>query len=324
MKVLFIDPVPPDLIAPLRAQLPPEVELLVVPSLSDAALTRLAADADVLLRTVRPVDAALLRAAPRVRFLQQLGAGYDNIDLAAARAAGIRVAHTPGANAGAVAEHVVLLMLALLKRFVPAEQHTRAGHFAPLSFVQGGLGDLATATVGLVGLGYIGQAVAARLGAFGPRLLYTARPRVDRATEDRLGVTFLPLRDLLQQATIVSLHVPLTADTRGLIGEAELAAMPAGAYLVNTARGGVVDEAALRRAIERGHLAGAALDVLAEEREGGNPVRDLPTVLVTPHIAGATRAARERVWAMVSANLLRYSKGEEPHDLLPDAAYGLA
>ncbi len=186
-----------------------------------------------------------------------------------------------------------------------------------MELFQAGLGDLASTTVGLVGFGSIGRAVAQRLAPFGSRLQYTASHAVDPTTEQQFGVRYASLEDLLATSTIVSLHVPLTGATRGLIGEAELAKMPAGAFLVNTSRGEVLDESALRHAIESGKLGGAALDVLYNEGPGGNPFADLPQVIVTPHIAGGSRAAVERALQMALANVARFLRGEPPLDLVP-------
>jgi D-3-phosphoglycerate dehydrogenase len=219
-------------------------------------------------------------------------------------------AYTPGANAVAVAEHTILLMLVLLKRFMAAESAARQGGWPTAELIQAGLGDLANATVGLVGFGYIGRAVAERLAPFGSRLLYTARHVVDQAVEQQLRVRFASLDDLLASSTIVSLHLPLSEASRGLIGETELAKMQQGALLINTSRGEILDEMALRRALVSGKLAGAALDVLSDEASGGNTFADLPQVIVTPHIAGGTRAGVERAMQMAIANVARFLRGE--------------
>jgi phosphoglycerate dehydrogenase-like enzyme len=258
-----------------------------------------------------------LALAPRLRFIQQFGAGYDAIDRDAVAAAGVVVAHNPGVNAAAVAEHTVLLMLALIKNLAWSERWARQGQFILDEMPETGIGDLADATVGLIGLGAIGQAVAMRLAPFGPRLVYHAPTRKSPDVEERLGATWLTLPALLQGADIVSLHLPLTAETRHLIGEGELAMMPRGAYLINTARGGLVDEAALRQAIAFGHLAGAGLDVIADEAAGRNPFAELPQVLVTLHLAGASRGATRRMVERSAANIRRYLAGEPVHDLLP-------
>jgi phosphoglycerate dehydrogenase-like enzyme len=243
--------------------------------------------------------------------------GYDNLDLQALRAGGVEAAYTPGANARAVAEHTILLMLALVKRFVAAESGVRQGGWPNAELLQAGLGDLSTATIGLVGMGSIGRSVAERLLPFGSRLLYTARHPVDSTIEQRLSARYTSLDDLLASSTIVSLHVPLTDDTKALIGEAELAKMRSGALLINTSRGEIVDETALRQALVSGHLGGAGLDVLRDERPGGDPFVDLPQMIVTPHIAGASRAGVAQMLEMALTNVARFLSGQAPLDLIP-------
>ena len=316
-RVLLIDPIPPPLVERLRPLFPAGADLDVVPTYSEGDLAQHVAEAEILLVLNRKVDARLLSFVPRVRFVQRVGVGYDNLDLGALQTAGVVVAYTPGANAVAVAEHTILLMLALLKRFVAAESAARQGGWPTMELFQAGLGDLANATVGLVGFGNIGRAVAQRLAPFGSRLLYIARHAVDPATEQQFGVHYASLDELLASSTIVSLHLPLNEATEGLIGEAELAKMPVGAFLVNTSRGELLDEAALRRALVSGKLGGAALDVLSNERPGGNPFTDLPQVIVTPHLAGGSRAGVERALQMAVANIARFLRGESPLDLVP-------
>jgi len=316
-RVLLIDPIPPTLIERLRPLFPAGAGFDVVPTYSEEDLARHAAEAEILLVLNRKVDARLLSFVPRARFVQRVGVGYDNLDLGALQTAGVVAAYTPGANAVAVAEYTILLMLALLKRFVAAESAARQGGWPTMELFQAGLGDLANAAVGLVGFGNIGRAVAQRLAPFGSRLLYTARHAVDAATEQQFGVHYASLDELLASSTIVSLHLPLNEATEGLIGEAELAKMPVGAFLVNTSRGELLDEAALRRALVSGKLGGAALDVLRNERPGGNPFMDLPQVIVTPHLAGGSRAGVERALQMAVANIARFLRGESPLDLVP-------
>lgn len=315
--ILLIDPIPLPLVERLRSVFPEGATFDMVRTASEEDLIQQAADADILLVIHRPVDARLLAAAPHVRFIQNLGVGYDNLDLAALRAAGVVAAYTPGANASAVAEHTILLMLALLKRFVAAESSTRQALWQTMELSQVGLGDLSTATVGLIGLGHIGGAVAQRLRPFGTRVLYTARHSVDPALEAQLSVHYAGLEDLLGASDIVSLHIPLSDTTRRLLGEAEFAKMRDGALLINTGRGDLIDETALRRALMSGRLGGAGLDVLHDERPGGNPFADLPQVIVTPHIAGVSRAAIAQVQQMALTNVVRYLRGEPPLHLVP-------
>ena len=295
-RVLLIDPMPLPLVERIRPMFPVGADLHVVPTDSEEDLAQHAEETEILLVVSRKVDARLLAIVPRVRFVQRVGVGYDNLDLDALQAARVVAAYTPGANAVAVAEHTILLMLVLLKRFAAAESATRQGGWPTIELFQAGIGELANTTVGLVGFGNIARALAQRLAPFGSRLLYTARHAMDPATEQQFGVRYASLDDLLASSAIVSLHLPLTEATRGLIGEAELAKMPTGAFLVNTSRGELLDEAALRRAIVSGKLGGAGLDVLCNERPGGNPFADLPQVIVTPHMAGGSRAgSRARV-----------------------------
>jgi D-3-phosphoglycerate dehydrogenase len=148
---------------------------------------------------------------------------------------------------------------------------------------------------------------------------YTARRRADAARESALGVAYATLPDLLSSSSIVSLHLPLSPDTRGLIGAAELAMMPAGSYLLNTSRGELVDKRALREAILSGHLAGAGLDVLEHESAGGNPFTDLPQVIITPHVAGATRGSTAQIIRMAVANVVRFLTGQPPLHLVSPA-----
>jgi phosphoglycerate dehydrogenase-like enzyme len=308
-KVLLIDPALGPLVPRFAEQLPDGVAVAAVSTFDDAEFARLAADATVLVNARRIVDAALLQAAPNVRLVQMIGAGIDPIDRAAAAAAGVAVAYNPGVNTTGAAEHTVMLMLALLKGIQASEVQTRAGGFAPGPMIARGIDDLADATVGLVGMGRIGRAVVERIAPFGPRIVYTARrPAAD--VEERLGAQRLALDELLRTATVVSLHIPLTAETRGMIGAGELASMPRGAYLINAGRGGLVDEAALRAAIESGHLAGAALDVIEGEADGVNPFADLPQVIVTPHLGGASRNSMRNTVDRCTANVRRFLAGE--------------
>jgi phosphoglycerate dehydrogenase-like enzyme len=318
-KLLVAEPFPPALVEALRKMLPPSIEVDMVASSSDTDFATAAADADILVCARRRMDAQSLQWAPKVGLIQQLGIGYDNLDVSAIAAAGITAAYNPGFNSITVAEHTIMLMLVLLRRFPAAEQVTRTGRFPTMEFIeenQARMAELGDMTVGLVGLGSIGQAVAERLAAFGSRLLYTAHRR-NEAAEARFGLRFELLPDVLSSCDVVSLHVPLTPETRHLIGEPELASMRPGALLVNTSRGQVVDEPALRQAIESGHLSGAAIDVLEDELGEVNPFADLPQVLVTPHVAGTSRTSLPRMLQMAAANVVRFVEGEPLRNLVP-------
>jgi phosphoglycerate dehydrogenase-like enzyme len=278
-------------------------------------LRQLASAAVVFVNARRRIDRATVAAAPALRLVQMIGVGTDPLDLDALAEAGVAAAYNPGVNRMGAAEHTIMLMLALIKRLPASDRATRAGRFLPGEVIARGIDDLADATVGIVGMGNIGQAVAERLVPFGSRIVYHARRPLPEV-EARLGAAWLPLEELLRRSTILTLHVPLSPATHHLIGAAELARMPPGAWLVNAGRGGLVDEAALRDAIERGHLAGAALDVLEQETDGGNPFADLPDVIVTPHLGGGSRNSMAAVVERCAANITRLLNGEPLADLV--------
>jgi phosphoglycerate dehydrogenase-like enzyme len=314
-KVLLIDPALAVAVDRFRQFLPTSVEIAVTTSFEDDELARLAVDAEILVNARRRIDAAMLAMTPRVRFIQLIGIGYDTVDVAAVASAGVTVAYNPGVNATGVAEQTLMLMLALVKRLAWSEQSSRTGQFATAELIGAGIDDLAGATVGLIGMGDIGTAVAERLIPFGPRIVYSTRRQ--SSEETRLGANRLPLPDLLRQSTIVSLHLPLTPATYHLLSDEELAAMPKGSYLINTARGGLVDEDALRRAVVREHLRGAALDVLEHETDGRNPFADLPAVIVTSHLGGGSRGSVARMVELSVANIGRFLAGEPVRDVIP-------
>lgn len=244
-------------------------------------------------RSATPWPAALLERATRLRALGRAGVGLDNIDVDAATRRGIAVLNAPGSNAVSVAELAFGLLLALVRRLPEAIASMRAGHWDRSRL--GGT-ELRGRTMGIVGLGRIGSEMARRAHAFGmPVVAYD--PYVADARFAELGVERVPsLAALLERADVVTLHVPLTAETRGMIGAAELARMRPSAVLLNLARGEVVDEAALLDALKRGRLAGAALDVFAQEPlPPDHPLRRAPNVVLTPHLGASTAEAQRRV-----------------------------
>ncbi len=278
------------------------VDAVVVDEDDDAAFAREIADAEVLLHVLKPVTAAMIAAAPRLRLIQKLGVGVNTIDLEAAKAAGAAVCNMPGTNSQAVAEMTLALMLAVLRRLSYLDPLTRRGQgWSPDPDLIDGVGEIAGRTVGFVGYGGSASRLGPVMEALGARVVYTARG-------PKTGVVgrFLPLGDLLAEADIVSLHVPLTDETRGLIGAAELAAMRPGAVLVNTARGGLVDETALVAALGSGRLRGAGLDVFGEEPVApDNPLLTLPNVVVAPHMAWLTPETLERSLGVAFENCRR-------------------
>jgi glyoxylate reductase len=268
------------------------------------ALREGAAHADALLTLLTDrVDAALLDAAPGLRAIANLAVGTDNIDLEAAAARGIPVGNTPDVLTDATADLTLALMLAIVRRLPEGAARVREGRWGTWQPAEDLGGDLAGRTLGVVGWGRIGQAVAARAAAFGMDVAYHSRS------------SGLPLAELLERADVVSLHTPLTPDTRGLIDAAALKRMKPTAYLVNTARGGVLDQSALREALVAGEIAGAALDVTdPEPLPPDDPLLDAPNLLVVPHIGSATTGTRAQMAAMAVDNLLAALDGRPmPH-----------
>jgi phosphoglycerate dehydrogenase-like enzyme len=234
--------------------------------------------------------------------------------MTACRQRGVRVAHTPGVNDAAVAEHTLMLVLALLKKAFYAHRVTSQGEWIQRELMwDRGVFELQGKTYGLIGMGRIGREVARRLAVFGPQTYYYDPLRLSSSEEAELKVQYRPLDDLLRIADIVSLHVPLTESTRGMIGERELSLMKFSAIFINVARGENVDEAALARRLREKKLAGAGIDVFSVEPiPRDHPLLGLDNVILTPHIAGATMETRQRVIQMAVANLVRVLRGEEP------------
>ena len=257
-----------------------------------------------------PIDAALLDACPTVRLVAVAATGTDVVDLAACRARGVTVCNVRGYAGGAVAEHVMMLMLALRRRLLDYREDLAAGRWqaAPGFCLHGApVDDLEGATLVLVGYGTLARTVEARAQAFGMRVLRSER----RGVLPRPGrVAF---EDALAMADVLSLHCPLTAETRHLIGAAELAALKPGALLINTARGALLDGPALLAALRSGHLGGAGIDVLeAEPPVAGDPLlaATLPNLIVTPHVAWASRASMARLGEQLVSVIEAWERGQ--------------
>lgn len=267
------------------------------------------------------VDAALVAAAPRLRAVSSVSVGVDHVDLAALRARKIALGHTPGVLVETTADLAFALLLATARRVVEADRFVRAGGWTParrweLDLMIGR--DVHGATLGIVGLGATGQAVARRALGFGMRVLGWSR-----SGREVPGVTGVELPALLAASDYVSVHVALTPETRGLLDAAALARMKPGAILINTARGGIVDEDALAAALRAGRLAGAGLDVFAEEPvPQDSPLLALPNVVALPHIGSASLATRARMCALAVDNMVAALQGRRmPHCVNPEV-YG--
>jgi phosphoglycerate dehydrogenase-like enzyme len=281
--------------------------VVVVDESDEARFAAEMRDAVALLHVLKPVTAAVIAAAPKLRLIQKIGVGVNTIELAAAQAHGVAVANMPGSNSAAVAETALALMFGVLRRTVYFDALTREGRgWRPDLAVLDRVGEIGGRCVGLVGFGASARYLAPILSALGARVIYTARSEKADAP-----FPYRPLDTLLEEADIVSLHVPLTPETEGLIGEPALARMKPGAVLINTARGGLVDEPALARAILSGHLRGAGLDVFATEPAGAeNPLFALPQVLASPHIAWLTPETLARSLVVARENCRRIVAGE--------------
>lgn len=268
------------------------------------------ADAEVVVSNKVRLDGNQLRQARNVRLICIAATGTNNVDLEAARERGIAVCNVLAYATPSVVEHVFTQLLALVRHSreyaarMDREDWQRAAHFCLL---EPPIHELAGKTLGIVGYGELGKGVARVARAFGMQILLAQRPGGAPQKER------LPLMELLPRVDVLSLHCPLTEQTRNLIGAAQLAAMKPGAILLNTARGGMVDETALLRALENGRLGGAAIDVLSEEPpRGGNPLLEarLPNLIVTPHIAWASIEARQRLVVELVANIQAFQRGE--------------
>jgi D-3-phosphoglycerate dehydrogenase len=260
------------------------------------------------LASIEPYTAAVMAEAPDLRVISRLGVGYDAVDVVEATRRGIVVCTTPGANHHSVADLAVGLILASVRQIVAAADLVRAGNWVPQRV---GV-ELRAITVGVVGTGLIGREVIKRLAGFEPRLLAYDVVESPEMVE-RFGVEYVSLDELLRQSDVLTLHAPLLPETRGLIDAAALAKMKSTAYVVNTARGGLVDEVAMARALQADVIAGAALDVFEQEPlPRSSPLRQAPNLILTPHIAGATQQSRTAMAAMAVQNVAHVLRGEPP------------
>jgi phosphoglycerate dehydrogenase-like enzyme len=267
-----------------------------------------------------------LAGATNLKLIQLMSVGYDSFNIEGARKAGIPVAINGGANAIAVAEHAVMFILALFKQLRLLDANVRAGKWRGGAMGALRVHEIWSRTIGIVGMGRIGQEVAKRLRPFEPgAILYFDPVRLPAAREQALSVEYRPLDEVLKAADAVTLHVPLSDATRHLIDAPSLALMKPSAVVINTARGGLIDEPALADALRSGRLAGAGLDVFSEEpAPADHPLLGLENVLLTPHMAGPTWESYPRRFENCFANLARVARGEAPQWVIPELAELLA
>ncbi|MCA9608865.1 MAG: D-glycerate dehydrogenase [Myxococcales bacterium] len=265
-----------------------------------------------------PIDGAVLDALPTVRHVAQVAVGYDNVDVEACRARGVLVTHTPDVLTDATADLAFTLLLAVARRVREGEALLRGGHFEGWSPTMLLGVELAGQTLGIYGFGRIGRAMARRARGFGMRVIYASRSAAPPEVEAALDAERVSFEALLSQSDAISIHAPLDATTRGRFGASELAAMRPRAILVNTARGPIVDEAALATTLANGHLFGAGLDVFEREPEVCAALLERDDVVLLPHLGSATEAARQRMARTALADAIRVARGEPPKHPIPE------
>ncbi len=302
-----------------RALLPPGMELVVVDP-ATPAFYDVAGDAEYYLGSPRHgIGNEFFRAAPRLKLVQLTSAGYDRVDLEAARKARVPVANNGGANSVAVAEHAVMLMLAVLKKLVYHHNNVAAGTWRAADFASIRTWEVEGKRLGIVGLGNIGKKVARRVRGFDMDVVYYDIVRLTEDQEDALGVRFVLFAELLRTADVVTLHVPLNDVTRGMMSTRQFATMKKTAILINTCRGPVVDEQALHQALTSGIIAAAGLDVMVEEPpRRDHPLFTLPNITLTPHSAGPTWDNWAKAYRNGFDNIERVEAGRAPLWVLPE------
>jgi D-3-phosphoglycerate dehydrogenase len=304
-RVLVADPIAPAGIQRLEGHAQVDVRLKQSP----LALVEAIPDYDALIvRSETRVDAKIIEAGARLKVIGRAGAGVDNIDVEAATRAGVLVVNAPSGNTIAAAEHTMAMLLALSRHIPQADQAVKAGRWERSRFLGT---ELREKVLGVVGLGSIGREVAHRAQAFGMRVI-ASDPVASEERAARLNVTLMPLEQLLRESDVITLHVPLTPQTHHLIDARALATTKAGVRLLNVARGGIVDEAALWNALQDGHVAGAALDVFEQEPPGENPLLSLPQVVTTPHLGASTEEAQISVALEIADQVIAVLEGGMP------------
>jgi phosphoglycerate dehydrogenase-like enzyme len=314
--LLALPPLDAGLLAALFADLP--VEVVVPAERSPAAAVERAADVEIVLGDwtgALPITGDLVAACPRLAFVQQPSVGVDSVDVAACTEAGVPVANAGAANAVSVAEWCVGATFAALRSLAHGDREIRAGYWPQLELAQRGGGELAGRRVGIVGMGQIGRECAARFVALGCDVAHWSRTPRDASAAG--GARWLPFDELLRHSDVLVVLVALAAETRGLIGPDQLAMLPPGSFVINAARGGIVDESALLRAIESGAIAGGALDVYAvEPLPADSPLCQEDRLLLSPHAGGATREAQGRLIAGIVDNVGRAVFGKAVADVV--------
>ena len=313
-QIAIIDPFHPAIIQTIRDLLPDGWALSVATEPTPAARAEALANADIALIMAARMTPDLLDHAPRLRFIQKMGAGVDNIDLETCQNTGITVARLGAGNAIQVAEHAAMMILAASRRLIALDARVRAGHWDKEP-ARGVIQHIHGKTVGIIGLGAIGKRLARILTGFEVETLYCDPIPATAEIEVALNVRRVSFDALITSADIITLHLPLTSESRGMIGAAEIDRMKQDVVLVNCARGGIIDEDAVAQALRDGKLLGVGMDVFTSEPPGTSPFFDIENAVLSPHCAGATLNNFATIAARAMANAEKYLEG---HALPPD------
>jgi phosphoglycerate dehydrogenase-like enzyme len=318
-KIVFCPPLPKTIMDVARGMVPADYELDVLDQ-QDPRFAAAMQEAEYFMGFARGgMGPEFYRAAPRLKLIQLISAGYDRLDVEAARQARVPVANNGGANSVAVAEHTMMLILAVYKRLAWQHNNVVAGKWRIGDLGEQRVYELAGKTLGIVGLGTIGKKVARRAPAFDMTVRYYDIVRLSEDQEDALGVRFALFPELLRTSDVVSLHVPLNASTRNMMGAREFTLMKDTAILINTCRGPVVDEAALHQALTTNQIAGAGLDVMVQEPPvTDHPLFKLDNVTITPHMAGPTWENWAKAFRNGFDNIERVAGGRTPLWVIPE------
>jgi len=316
MRILITGNLPDNVTLPLKEKYQVEMNHEDRPLDHQALITGVKDKQGLLSMLNDNISEEMLACAPRLKMIANFGVGYNNIDVRAATARGIMVSNTPGVLTNATAELALTLILSISRRLVEGDRMVREGRFkfwAPMLF----LGREVTGkTIGIIGMGKIGKAVAIRAGAFDMRVIYHNRKRIAEEEEKSLRAEYVDLQTLLREADFVSLNVPLTEQTKHLIGRDELSLMKPTAFLVNTARGPVIDEKALVEALRAGKIGGAGLDVYENEPSLTSGLAELDNVILLPHVGSGTLETRMKIGTLAVKNLLAGLAGGIPPNLV--------
>jgi phosphoglycerate dehydrogenase-like enzyme len=303
--------------------IPPELEFVSCTATDEETLAEACVDADAILGSFTMITERVIDRANRLKLIQMPMAGYDSADIEAAARRGIPVATSAGANATTVSEYVMFVAMMFYRRIVEGDEAVKTGKYAETrAGLNSRMYEMRGKTMGIVGLGRIGRNVAKRARAFDMRVLYydIVRPTPDE--EKQMGVQFAPFEEILSSSDIVTIHVPLTSETRGMIGADQLRMLKPTAVFVNAARGPIVDELALIDAVEKGQFIGAAVDVYSvEPLPADHPYHSMSEagknrIMLTPHIAGGSKESHLRMSQMALDNLARVARGEKPIDVV--------